>query len=74
MKLNQKKSCAIVFHFTQNYQLTSRFTMEGKPLDIVDHTKLFGLKVSSDLTWSRNTQYIIIYQPSNFNDPTIDLV
>ena len=33
--------------------------MEGKPLDIVDHTKLLGLIVSSDLSWTRNTQYII---------------
>ena len=33
--------------------------MEGKPLDIVDQTKLLGLIVSNDLTWSRNTQYII---------------
>ena len=56
MKLNQKKSCAIIFNFTHNYQFTSRLTIEGKPLDIVDHTKLLGLIVSSDLTWSRNTQ------------------
>ena len=61
----------------------SRLTMEGKPLDIVDHTKLLGLIVSSDLTWSRNTQYIIkransrmelLRRISSFNAPMKDLV
>ena len=83
MKLNQKKSCAIIFNFTHNYQFTSRLTIEGKPLDIVDHTKLLGLIVSSDLSWSRNTQYIIkraysrmelLRRISNFSAPMKDLV
>ena len=83
MKLNQKKSCALIFNFTQKYQFTSRLTMEGKPLDIVDHTKLLGLIVSNDLTWSKNTQYIIkransrmelLRRISNFNAPIKDLV
>ena len=59
MRLNQKKSCAIIFNFTQNYQFTSRLTREGKPLDIVDHTKLLDLIVSNDLSWSRNTLSLI---------------
>ena len=76
-------SCAIIFNFTQKYQFTSRLTMDGKPLDIVDHTKLLGLIVSNDLTWSRNTQYIIkransrmelLRRISNFNAPIRDLV
>jgi hypothetical protein len=83
MKLNQNKSCAIIFNFTQKYQFTSRLTMDGKPLEIVDHTKLLGLIVSNDLTWSRNTQYIIkransrmelLRRISNFNAPIRDLV
>ena len=57
--------------------------MEGKPLDIVDYTKLLGLIVSSDLSWSRNTQYIIkransrlelLRRISNFSAPMKDLV
>ena len=57
--------------------------MEGKPLDIVDHTRLLGLIVSSDLSWSRNTQYIIkransrmelLRRISNFSAPMKDLV
>ena len=83
MKLNQNKSCAIIFNFTQKYQFTSRLTMDGKPLEIVDHTKLLGLIMSNDLTWSRNTQYIIkransimelLRRISNFNAPLRDLV
>ena len=76
-------SCALIFNFTQKYQFTSRLTMDGKPLDIVDHTKLLGLIVSNDLTWSRNTQYIIkransrmelLRRISKFNAPIKDLV
>ena len=83
MQLNQKKSCAIFLNFTQKYQFTSRLTIDGKPLDIVDHTKLLGLIVSNDLTWSRNTQYIIkransrmelLRRISKFNAPIKDLV
>jgi hypothetical protein len=57
--------------------------MEGKPLDIVDHTKLLGLIVSSDLSWSKNTQYLIkransrmelLRRIASFNAPTKDLV
>ena len=59
MRLNQKKSCAIIFNFTQNFQFTTRLTMEGKNLDIVEHTKLLGLIVSNDLSWSKNTQYLV---------------
>ena len=83
MRLNQKKSCAIIFNFTQNYQFTSRLTMEGKPLDIVDHTKLLGLIVSNDLSWSRNTLSLIkransrmelLRRISSFSAPLKDLV
>ena len=83
MRLNQKKLCAIIFNFTHNFQFTLRLTMEGKPLDIVDHTKLLGLIVSSDLSWSKNTQYLIkransrmelLRRIAGFNAPTKDLV
>ena len=81
--LHQQNSCAIIFNFTLNYQFTSRLTMEGKPLSIVDHTKLLGLIVSNDLTWSRNTQYLIkwanyrmymLKRISSFSAPIKDLV
>ena len=83
MRLNQKKSCAIIFNFTKNYQFTSRLTMEGKPLEIVDHTKLLGLIVSNDLSWSRNTLGLIkransrmelLRRISSFSAPLKDLV
>ena len=57
--------------------------MEGKPLDIVDHTKLLGLIVSNDLSWSRNTLSLIkransrmelLRRISSFSAPLKDLV
>ena len=57
--------------------------MEGKPLDIVDHTKLLGRIVSNDLSWSRNTLSLIkransrmelLRRISSFSAPLKDLV
>ena len=39
MKLNLKKSHAMVFNFTQNFQFTSRLTLAEEPLNIVEETK-----------------------------------
>ena len=57
--------------------------MEGKHLDIVEHTKLLGLIMSNDLSWSKNTQYLvkransimeILRRISSFNAPLKDMV
>ena len=38
MKLNTNKSKLMIFNFTQNYQFTTRVTMDGEPIDIVENT------------------------------------
>ena len=48
MKLNKKKSCGMVFNFTQNYQFTSRLTLGGEPLTLVEETKLLGVILTND--------------------------
>ena len=83
MKLNGRKSCGMIFNFTQKYQFTSRITMQGQPLEIVDHTKLLGVILTNDLRWSRNTDYIIkranarmeiLRRLSGFNAPVKDMI
>ena len=56
MRLNQKKSKAIIFNFTNNYQFSTRLYMQGELLEIVQSTKLLGTVISSDLTWWENTR------------------
>ena len=83
MRLNQKKSKAIIFNFTNNYQFSTRLYMQGELLEIVQSTKLLGTVVSSDLTWWENTNYLtrkgyqrleLIRRLYQFKVPTIDLV
>ena len=49
----------MIFNFTKNLQFNARFNINNKNLEQVDHTKLLGTIVSSDLSWWKNTQFII---------------
>jgi hypothetical protein len=59
MKLNHNKSNLMCFNFTHNYQFTTRITMEGNTLPIIQQTKLLGVIITNDISWSENTKYII---------------
>ena len=59
MKLNTNKSKLMIFNFTQNYQFTTRVTMDGEPIEIVENTKLLGTHITNDLTWDLNTNHIV---------------
>ena len=83
MKLIEDKSKIMVFNYTKNYQFTARFHLNEKPLEIVNHTKLLGTYITSDLSWNMNTNYIIrkayqrmeiIKKLYEFNVPLGDLV
>ena len=52
MKINAKKSCGIIFNFTDKYKFTSRLNIDGHPLKLVEETKLLGAILTSDLKWS----------------------
>lgn len=82
MKLNHKKSSLMCFNFTKKYQFTTRVTMEGNTLPIVQQTKLLGVIITNDITWSENTKYIIkranarmelLRKLAQFNPPVEDM-
>ena len=82
-QLNTKKSCGMVFNFTKNYQFTSRLTLDGEPIKLVEETKLLGVILTSDLKWSKNTEYLIkranarmeiLRKLSSFNAPIKDMI
>ena len=83
MKLNKKKSCAMIFKFTEKYKLTTTLAMEGSSLDIVEEAKLEEVIFTNDLKWTRSSQYLvksvssrmeILRRLSSFNIPVEDLV
>ena len=73
----------MVFNFIQNYQFTSRLTLGGEPLKLVEETKLLGIILTNDLKWSKNTEYLIkranarmeiLRKLSSFNSPIKDMI
>ena len=73
----------MVFNFTHNFQFTSRLTLGGQPLKIVEETKLLGVILTHDLKWSKNTSYLIkranarmeiLRKLSSFNAPIKDMI
>ena len=78
-----KNKMKLIFNETDNYQFSTRFTLENSVLEIVEETCLLGVKISSDLSWYRNTEYMVkrAYQRMvilntlySYNVPVEDLV
>ena len=59
MVLNQKKTKVMIFNFTNNYQFTTRLSLNGDNLEIVKSTKLLGLILNDSITWDQNTNYLV---------------
>ena len=59
MKLNEDKTKIMIFNTTDNYQVTTRLTVNNVLLDIISETDLLGVVISSDLTWRSNTKLLV---------------
>ena len=59
MKLNAKKTCAMIFNFTKDFQFTSRVNIEGEPMAIISETKVLGVVINNKLTWESNTKSLV---------------
>ena len=59
MKLNTDKSKVMIFNYTNNYQFTTRLTMDNMPLQVVEEAKLLGTHITNDLKWDLNTKHIV---------------
>ena len=83
MELNKKKSQAMIFNFTREYQFNSRPVMEDEMLEVISETKLLGVMVNDKLTWDSNTSYLVkranarmrlLHKLVDFGVPQEDLV
>ena len=59
MQLSENKSKLMIVNFTKNFQFSTRAKLNNTLLDIVDHTMLLGTVVSNNMTWHKNTEYLV---------------
>ena len=59
MLINEKKSKTMIFNYTDNYQFSTRLSINDQLLEVIDSTKLLGTVISSDLSWDLNTASIV---------------
>ena len=52
--INKKERKTIIFNYTNNYQLTTRLTMNNVPLEVIDSPRLLGTIISTNLSWDLN--------------------
>ena len=59
MKINHKKTKILPFNFSRKYDFLPQINFpDCEPLEVIYHTKLLGITISSDLTWSLHTEDI----------------
>ena len=59
MKLNLKKSKIMPFNFCKNLDFLPQLHFPGsEPLEVIYETRLLGVIISSDLTWTAHVNYI----------------
>ena len=61
MKINRNKCNVMIFNPHRKYSGLPQLTLSGKDaefLDVVENTKLLGVKLRSDMRWCDNTDYI----------------
>ena len=83
MLLNIDKTKVMIFNYTDLYQFSTRLSINGTPLQIIDEAKLLGVIISSDLLWNKNTKNItrkaymrmgILHRLNEYDVPIEDLV
>ena len=83
MKLNTKKTKAMVFNFTNDFQFSTRIVAEDDTVNIVKEAKLLGVIINDQLTWDQNTDSLVkransrmrlLHKLLEFSVPTEDLI
>ena len=59
MVISEKKTKAMIFNFTDNFQFATRLELKGKNIEMVDKMKILGTIVRSDLSWDDNCNLLI---------------
>ena len=59
MKINEKKTKFMIFNFTKNYQFGTRLSINNKPIEMIEHTRLLGTIIQNNLCWDLNTKELV---------------
>lgn len=60
MRLNAKKCKEIIFSFLQYQPFPATpLCLSGRVIERVDHYKLLGVFISSDLSWNKHCEYVL---------------
>ena len=59
MVLSEKKTKAMIFNFTDNYQFTTRLQLKGNNVEVVDSMKILGTIVNNKLSWDDNCGQLV---------------
>ena len=59
MIINQKKTKAMIFNFTNNHQFTTRLSLKGENIEIVNQMKILGTIINNSLSWDENCSNLI---------------
>ena len=83
MKLNTRKTNAMIFNFANEFQFSTRVSVENEVMDIIGEAKLLGVIINNDLSWDSNTNSLvkrantrmrILHKLVEFDVPVEDLV
>ena len=59
MVISEKKTKAMIFNYTNNYQFTTRLQLKGSNIEIVNQMKILGTLINNNLSWNDNCDMII---------------
>ena len=59
MIINQNKTKLMIFNYTEKYQFSTRLTLKGENVEVIDSAKLLGTIITSDLKWEKDTATIV---------------
>ena len=59
MELNSEKTKIMIFNFSKDYKFTTNISLENEPIEVVNHTRLLGTILTTDLKWNMNTNELV---------------
>ena len=59
MQLNPTKTKLMLFNPAKAYDFLLAFPMHNEEIELIEKTKLLGVVLSSDMSWSSNTEYLV---------------
>lgn len=59
MKINVKKTKNLVVNFSKKHQFSTEIKLKGEVVETVNQTKLLGTIITNDLSWNKNTEFIV---------------